>query len=126
MPKMASRVISIGPGSRLAGRLVGSMKVDDQVMLGGVFEQSLIEIDNFLGLVIEEIDLYPGDTGAATAIEEFLAGLRRMQAAAVVPDDDADTALAELIDQLAQVARRASVPETFDDVVLEAQVAGQP
>ena len=90
------------------------------------FREILVQIDQFLVFVVEEIDLGTGDAGAAAQVEESLALLGRAQVVAVFPDDHADPAVARIIGHLLQRGLRPARPETFQQVVLEAEFPGYP
>jgi hypothetical protein len=59
-------------GSLQARRLIGAMKIDQQLVLRGRFGHHLVEIDHLLVLVVEEVYLDPRDAHPVAQIEPFL------------------------------------------------------
>ena len=94
-------------------------------MLGRLAQQRLVEIDDLLGFVIEEVELGAGDAQVAQHLEELLPSLGRAQLVGVPPEPHADALLARVADDVAPLVHRPLAPDAFDDVMLEAELAGQ-
>ena len=57
----------VGPGAGLAGGFVGAVEVDHDLVAGRLFQQRGVEVDDFLVLVVEEVDLGADDAVVAAA-----------------------------------------------------------
>ena len=75
--------------------------------------------------MIEEVELRPSDAKVAEHLEELLAGLGRAELVGVPPEPHADALLARVIDDVAPFLHRPLPPDALDDVMLEAELAGQ-
>jgi hypothetical protein len=99
------------------------VEVDHELVKGRLAKQQRVEVDHFLRLVVEEIDLSPDRAGILALSEEPLAGLGCAQVFAVLPKPDADAVGLRVVDQLAELGVGPALPEALDDVVLEPQFA---
>src|SRR4029453_12086271 len=88
----------VRPRAVEARRLVGAVEVEHDVVRRRLAQDCVVEIDHFLRLVIEEIDLRAGDAVLLTELEELAPRLRRLQIAAVLPQPDADVTGGRVLD----------------------------
>src|SRR6266487_4811805 len=89
-------------------------------------ERGPIQVHDFLGLVIEEVELHAHGADVLYVPEECLAGVRIPNLLAVLPQPDPDVVLPRVVDQLPQLALIPLSPEALHQVVLEPQVPGEP
>src|SRR5205085_7273651 len=101
----------VRPGTRLTGRLVGAVEVDHQPVAGRALERGPIQVHDLLGLVIEEVDLYPNGADVLHMGEERLSSGRVVNLLAMLPQPDAHAALPRVVDQIAQVGLAPLAPE---------------
>src|SRR5262249_27846145 len=95
-------------------------------MLGGVLQDSLVEVDELFGLMVKEIHLDAGDARLGQAPKALPAPLGVAVVAAVKPKPDADAAPFRVLNQLADLLVGPAAPQALDDLVLESQLAGEP
>src|SRR5262245_19392165 len=79
-------------------------------------------VDRLLVLVIEEIDLEPGNSKIVTSCKQFAASLRITQVARMHPQEQAHALLTRIVGKLAKLIVAESSPEPFEDVVLEPEL----
>ena len=91
-------------------------------MFGRVAEQLLIQIDDFLGLVIQKIYLHADNAGILAPLEHCFTCFGRPQIAAVQPHPNAYVVLARVINEFTQLLRTPPPPKPFQQVVFEAQL----
>src|SRR5262249_20573707 len=115
----------VRPGARLARRLVGAVEVHQEAARGRLAEQQGVQVDDLLGLVVEEVDLHPNHAGLLAFPEEHPPGAWGPQVLAVLPEPDADAVGPRVVDQLAELGVGPLLPEALDDVVLEPELASQ-
>ena len=94
-------------------------------MIGGVRQRGPIDVHDFLGLVVEEVQLHTNRTNVLGMLEERLTRRGVANLLAVLPEPDPHVALPRILDQLAQVGLRPALPESLEQVVLEPQLARQ-
>jgi hypothetical protein len=102
------------------------VEVQHQPPLGCRAEHDRVQVDDLLGLVVEEVDLRARRPRVSAQVEELAQRLWSAQLLGVPPQPDAYAALARIVDEVAQLRRRPPPPEPFDDVVLKSQLAGPP
>src|SRR6266516_5419840 len=75
----------VRPGARFSCRLVGAVKLQNDLVLGGVLQERLIEIDYLFGFMIEEIDLRADNANVIAQGEKLSPVVRSSEGAAMFP-----------------------------------------
>src|SRR5687768_18575674 len=114
----------IRPGAIAAGRLVGAVKHEQDLVLRRLAEERLVQIDHFFRFVIEKIELGAGDTEAAQHPEELLARFGRAELIRVLPEPHRHSLLTRIVDDVAALLHRPLPPDAFDDVMFESELTG--
>src|SRR5579871_5834241 len=97
------------------------MKHQQDVILRGFAQQRFIEVHDFLGFVIEEVDLRAGHTKIAKLLEETVLRLRGSQIAAMLPEPYAHSLLPRVIHYILAFRIRPTTPRSFHDLMFEAE-----
>src|SRR5205085_595401 len=112
------------PGARLTRRLVCTVEVQHNLVLGGFFEQNLIKVNNLFGFMVEKIYLRTNYPNRIEKFEKLLSRFRRSKIATMFPEPYANFVLSGKINKLAHLGFAPFLPETFHNIIFKAKLSG--
>ena len=94
----------VGIGPAPAGRFVGPVEIDEQMVFGGLLDRAMVEIDHLLVVTVHEVDLHtahPPLFVQGKRLVHLPVGTRPVQ-----PEEDSDPAITGVPDQAGQIQLR--------------------